>query len=313
MILRFSDLQFPQPMAESFGREAPLVLEVGFGNGDFLGELAGSRPDWNVLGAEKAMASVSRAYCRLHRAGLANVRLLHARAEICLQDLLPPHSLTTVFVNFPDPWPRRGHHHRRLIQPEFLRLVSTRLVDGGSLLFTSDHEGYFGHAVKTARACGLFEVEVREPAAAFFETKYARRWLAQQKNIQQVLLHKRAEADEAFPPRTEICSMYHILMEGDFDGVDSFVIREYPHEQGTIVLSDLTRSLDGSRLHFHVVTQAKDLRQELIVEARPSKSGKLVGLTRFGSPAVTPIVRDSVKAVAKWLETRGMRTVERVV
>lgn len=106
--------------------------------------------------------------------------------------------------------------------------------------------------------------------------------------------------------------MYHILMEGDFGGVESFETQEFPHEQGTIVLWDLTRSLDGSRLNFLVVTQAGDLRQELIVEARPSKSGKLVGLTRFGSPAITPIVRDSVKAVAKWLETRGMRAVERV-
>jgi tRNA (guanine-N7-)-methyltransferase len=313
MILRFSNLRFPQPMAEVFGREAPFALEVGFGNGGFLRDLARAQPDWNILGVEKAMASVSRSYSRLQRADLQNVRLLHARAEICLQDLLQPHTVETVFFNFPDPWPRRGHHHRRLIQPKFLRLVSTRLVDGGSLLFTSDHEGYFAHAVKTALECGLFEVELGEPAAEFLETKYARRWLSQQKNIQQMRLHKRIDADEAFPPRTEICPMYHILMEGDFDDVDSFETQEIPHEQGTIVLSDLTRSLDGTRLHFLVLTQAGDLRQELIVEVRPSKSGKLVCLTQFGSPAVTPIVRDSVKVVASWLQSRGLRIVQEAV
>lgn len=313
MLLRYAQLDYPCVPEQMFGRPGPFVLEIGFGNGGFLAELSKSRADWNLLGVEKAMASVSRAHERLRRAGSTNVRLVHGNARWVLRDLIAPNSLSRVYLSFPDPWPKSGQKRHRLVQLPFLELLSTRLDEHGELLFTSDHEEYFQFVVEEARRSELFEIELQPPAPEFLQTKYARRWLRQSKRIQQVALRKLRAATDVATCRTEVVPMYHILMEGSLDRIGELRRDGFAHAEGKLVLKDGYRALYGDRLLFTVlaVEPESDMRQDLLVEVRPSDGGMVVALSHFGSPVITRLSRDSVRLVADWLTTQGWKILQK--
>jgi tRNA (guanine-N7-)-methyltransferase len=125
-----------------FERTAPLVVEIGFGNGLFLMEQAERNPDANVVGIELSWGWVQHLARRLDDAGLAHVRLIHGEAQVALQHLFGPHSVREIFINFPDPWPKKRHHTRRLIQPGLVELLYDRLATGGQVTIATDHPGY---------------------------------------------------------------------------------------------------------------------------------------------------------------------------
>lgn len=129
--------------AEVFGNTRPVELEIGSGKGTFLLARAPAREEINFLGLEYARSYA--AYCadRIHRAGLTNVRMLCAEAGQFVQDCLPDASLLRVHVYFPDPWPKRKHNRRRLIQPAFLDEMRRVLRPGGLLQIVTDHLDYF--------------------------------------------------------------------------------------------------------------------------------------------------------------------------
>ena len=130
MLRRAGDLTIPTEPAELFGRRAPTALEIGFGNGSFMEAVAAREPEWNWLGAELSRSSVGRAFRRLTRAGLSNVRIYAGDARFLVRQVLPAHCLDRVYVNFPDPWPRRRHRDNRLLEASFFHLLGSRLKAG---------------------------------------------------------------------------------------------------------------------------------------------------------------------------------------
>lgn len=132
----------PLDVAETFGRVAPLGLEIGFGMGQALLDWAGQRPGWNLLGVEVYQPGIGSALLGLESRGLDNVRLLETPAEHLLESRLGAATLDEVRVFFPDPWPKKRHHKRRLIQPGFAALVAGRLRPGGLLWVATDWEDY---------------------------------------------------------------------------------------------------------------------------------------------------------------------------
>jgi tRNA (guanine-N7-)-methyltransferase len=133
---------WPVNWREIFERTAPLVVEIGFGNGLFLMEQARRNPDANVIGIELSWGWVQRLARRLDNVGLPHVRLIHGEAQVALQHLFGPCSVREIFINFPDPWPKKRHHSRRLIQAGFVELLCDRLATGGRVTIVTDHPGY---------------------------------------------------------------------------------------------------------------------------------------------------------------------------
>ncbi|MCK4602333.1 MAG: tRNA (guanosine(46)-N7)-methyltransferase TrmB, partial [Phycisphaerae bacterium] len=133
----------PVDLAAIFGNGRPVELEVGVGKGAFLQARADARPEISFLGLELARPYCCYAADRIRRAGLGNVRMLCAEAGHFFSVCLPARSLWRVHIYFPDPWPKRRHRRRRLIQPAFIAEVRRTLKIGGQLLIVTDHLDYF--------------------------------------------------------------------------------------------------------------------------------------------------------------------------
>ena len=125
-----------------YGRRAPRVLEIGFGNGTTLVELAASRPEADFLGVEVHPPGVGHLLLGIEARGLANVRVIVHDAVEVLQHQIPPASLDEVLLYFPDPWPKKRHHKRRIVQPAFAALLADRLKPGAVLRLATDWEPY---------------------------------------------------------------------------------------------------------------------------------------------------------------------------
>jgi tRNA (guanine-N7-)-methyltransferase len=135
----------------------PLVLEIGFGRGEFLLGLAEAATQRAFLGVEYSGKRVLKTARRLARSELTNVRLMLASAEEVTREILPPGSLAAVWINFPDPWPKKRHHKRRLLQPGFVRELAQRLHAGGEFHVATDHSAYAEFIAEVLAAEPLLE------------------------------------------------------------------------------------------------------------------------------------------------------------
>jgi tRNA (guanine-N7-)-methyltransferase len=139
-VLPFSES--PLDVQKAFGRNAPLIVEIGFGMGQATAEIAAARPEVNFLGIEVHEPGVGALLKRIGELELENLRIVQHDAVQVLQQMIPPASLAGVCVFFPDPWHKKRHHKRRLIQPLFVSLLASRLAPGGVLHCATDWQPY---------------------------------------------------------------------------------------------------------------------------------------------------------------------------
>ena len=125
-----------------FARQAPLVVEIGFGMGQATAQIAALQPDVDFIGIEVHPPGVGALLQRISEASLANLRLVQHDAVDVLEQMIAPASLAAVHVFFPDPWHKKKHHKRRLIQPAFVALLASRLALGGRLHCATDWQPY---------------------------------------------------------------------------------------------------------------------------------------------------------------------------
>lgn len=147
--------------ATLFGRPAPVTLEIGFGNGDSLVQQARQAPGTNFLGIEVHEPGVGHCLLQAHEAGLSNLKVIKHDALEVLVSQIPPNSLRRVNVYFPDPWPKKRHHKRRMIQPAFLELLHSRLEANGTLHVATDWKNYAEHIDEVLEHSDLFSADER--------------------------------------------------------------------------------------------------------------------------------------------------------
>jgi tRNA (guanine-N7-)-methyltransferase len=151
-----------------FGRRAPLHVDLGCGEGSFLCALAQRLPNKNFLGIERLLGRI-RSSAR-KAAGLSNVRLLQMESSYAVRYLLPAAAVETFYLLFPDPWPKRRHHRRRIVTPEFLNSVHTALEISGVIYIATDDLDYFRKIKDIARSTSGFAiaaVDVELPPSGF--------------------------------------------------------------------------------------------------------------------------------------------------
>jgi tRNA (guanine-N7-)-methyltransferase len=145
----------PLDFASLFGRDAPRTLEIGFGNGESLVALAAAHPGRDYLGLEVHRPGVGHLMLRAEELGLTNVRAICRDAVEVLQYCIPEATLDEVLLYFPDPWPKKRHHKRRIVQPDFVALVASRLRASGIFRMATDWQPYAEHMFEVASGCAL--------------------------------------------------------------------------------------------------------------------------------------------------------------
>ncbi|HEX4944337.1 MAG TPA: tRNA (guanosine(46)-N7)-methyltransferase TrmB [Usitatibacteraceae bacterium] len=140
-----------------FGRNAPRILEIGFGMGETTARIAAENPENDYLGIEVHSPGVGALLKRIDEQALTNIRIIQHDAVEVVQAMLPPGSLSGVHVFFPDPWPKKRHHKRRLIQPPFAELLASRLAPGGYLHVATDWQEYAEWILATLSAVASLE------------------------------------------------------------------------------------------------------------------------------------------------------------
>lgn len=133
---------------QCFGRQMPTVLEIGFGMGSSLLEMAKAMPEKNFIGVEVHRPGVATLLRNIEQQQLTNIRIYKSDANDVLEQCIADQSLAEVLLYFPDPWPKKRHHKRRIVQPEFINLVQRKLRVGGVFHMATDWQNYAEHMLE---------------------------------------------------------------------------------------------------------------------------------------------------------------------
>ncbi len=196
--LRSEDLTGPIDFAQLFGRNAPLHIEVGTGKGTFILHEARAKPEANFIGIEWSRPFYLFAVDRIGRWGLTNVRIIHTDAAVFLSLYVPPESVDCLHLYFPDPWPKRSHLKKRMLQPANMPFLIGCLKPGGEIRIATDHAEYFEQMQRVAelRSDVLEPVEFTRPAGAregeLTGTNYERKYIEDKRTIHTLALRKKS-------------------------------------------------------------------------------------------------------------------------
>ena len=310
-LLESKCLPWPADWTTIFGREAPLYLEIGFGNGQFLRDLAARHPAGNIVGLEISLPAQRRAARRLQRAGLANVRLLNAVALFGVWVFFAPGSPAGVFINFPDPWPKPAHHHRRLINPRFLDLLADRLPAGAPLEIATDHAGYAAQIEACLLATPYFHSRLPAPFVTEdpqrIRTKYEQIALAAGRTCHYFKWQRNSRpAGTPFPIPPEY-PMPHIVMYSPLPLAEvaaQFVPLAWSSAAASGRFVDVYASHRAEVLLVDTYVSEEPMTQRIALTIGQRPDNELIlGLHELGFPRPTAGVHHALSALAGWLQT----------
>ncbi|MHB8708299.1 MAG: tRNA (guanosine(46)-N7)-methyltransferase TrmB [Desulfuromonadales bacterium] len=185
-----------------FGRSAPLALEIGCGTGHFIEQRARQQPECNFLAIDIYNKGCLKTCSKLDAAGMSNVRVLRIEARELLTEVLPDNSLQAIYINCPDPWPKKRHRDRRLVNRDFLEIALRRLVPDGDFFFSSDQRDYVEQVDTALVGMAGFRNQFKEPFVenlpGYPLSKYMRRFLDQ--GLPVHFVHYRRDPAIPLPP-----------------------------------------------------------------------------------------------------------------
>lgn len=320
-LLPWLELEWPATWNEVFERSAPIQVEIGFGNGAFLLELAIRQPDRNFLGIEVSWRSIKRLLRRIDKRGLENIRIVNGGAQAILSHLFKPNSIEEVYINFPDPWPKERNHQRRLIRPEFLELLAEKTVPGGWLNIATDHADYAAWIADVLEGQSFFTSCY--PTTAVHElpgriqTKYESKAVAEGVPIHYFVWKKQAEP-ERLSNAEKVNEMPNVVLKSqDAEEIfDDFCpqewVEEHRGEQVVVKFLRAYRQVGQPHLLVEVMVREESFTQVFGIAIRERKDGRLVVKpSKLGQPRPTWGVKRAVWHTAN-LILRENREIELV-
>ncbi len=294
--------QFPLQWEDIFGRDAPLAVEVGCGNGEFLAAWAQNHPDWNFVGVELSLESMERILKRVHQLGLANVRAVRDDARFVLREFFANNSVKSVMMNFPDPWPKERHRHRRIVIPSFVRTLAAVLEPGGVYELVTDQEWYAGESAQLFRDSGYFDVHpVAENPHRSVTTKYERKWRAAGRSIFQLRAIKRKTAP--VHRLLENPHMPHVIIDHSIDSKKIFALKNYlkKEDDWLFTVKEVFYNPENQAHLLRTVASDGDYHQSFFMIISPHPQGYIVKIDPVFQPYRTPAVKHAVWEVGKLL------------
>ena len=308
-VLADRQLAWPTDWTEIFSREVPLLLEIGFGGGHFLIDLARKRPSCNIIGVEISVPSLRRGEHKIKNAGLDNVRLMQCGAIYLLQALCAPESIDEVYINFPDPWRKAAHTHRRLIQDDFLALLATRMKYNGLLDIATDHADYAQWITERLERTPYFHSRlsttfVNEDTARL-QTKYELRGLALGHVCHYYKWQRNDTAVTQNYPVPKEFAMPHAIINSPMSlpEIEARFVEQHVSEGSINVrFLELFQAQNGTTLLVDTYISEEPMSQRLGVQIHQRPTGELViRLHEIGFPRSTAGIQVAVKGLAEWV------------
>ena len=309
--LNYLIVDWPLKQKSLFPRVQPLIVEIGFGNGDFLIHLAKTRPEQNIIGFEISSQSMGRAESKIEKLGLENVRPIHARAETALAHLLAPESVLEFHINYPDPWFKKKHRRRRLIRRETVDLLASRLVLGGRLLLATDIIEYAEMAQSTlSETRGLsnrFETPWANDIEGRFRTKYEIKGYREGR-LGHFFSYQRNKLPVSNPAVIGELEMPHLFLHSPlsaakiagrfeatrrhFDGVHIAILHAYADPKRDVAV-------------FEVVVEEPTIEQHTMIMLSPREAAGdyIVKMTSLGHARPTYGMHRAVQAVGEYIQS----------
>jgi tRNA (guanine-N7-)-methyltransferase len=295
-----------------FGRRAPLILEIGFGYGAFLVHLAHTNPDANIIGIEIANRCLNAAENAILREKLTNVQTIYSTAETALNHLFEPETISQIHINFPDPWFKRSHTHRRLMQRDTLDAMVSRLTPDGKLYLATDIREYAEMsdellASTSSLTNSLASTWVYEMPERGVVTKYEATARREGRPCHYFAYHRNGVPAPSVPVIKDL-EMPHIVFESPLS-LDEMLekfranrVADYNIGKGThISFMDAYRGRNNLLIEVFVKEPTIDQHFAMIVGKRESEGEYTLKLSTLGHPRPTAGIHRAVGILGDWL------------
>ena len=307
--LNYLTVDWPLQQASLFPRAQPLIIEIGFGNGDYLIHLAETWPNHNVVGFEISSQSMDKAEQKIEKRGLQNVRPIHCRAETALAHLLEPASVSAFHINYPDPWFKKRHGRRRLIKRETVELMASRLITGGELLLATDIAEYAEMTDEILAMTPGLENTLQHPWArkidGRFRTKYELQGYREGRRG-HFFVYRRNTRPVAHPAVIKDLDMPHMFLQSPL-AAEQIVERFAPtrHAANGVHIAILHAFADPKRnvTLFEVVVEEPTIEQHTMITLSPRAEADqyIVKLSSIGHARPTYGMHRAVAAVGEYV------------
>ena len=305
-------LDWPINWPQIFDRTGDLVLEIGFGNGHFLSDMAAARSDACFIGIERAWGSMRRLFKRLNALKLNHVRAIEGDAAFLLQHVFVPQSLSEVWINFSDPWPKERHHNRRLIQDAFVKILAERLKPGGTVTIATDHANYATWITdiltRQSHLQSIYETPSVHQLPGRTPTKYEQK--AKDAGVPIHYFVWRRESELSVETRIQkVGNMPNIILEGECQreeilkliarATDQVWRETHRDMQVVIKMTDIYRQLPDNHGLISIMVREGKLVQYFGISLLFRKNNQLlIKLASIGQPRPTWGIKKAVQKVA---------------
>jgi tRNA (guanine-N7-)-methyltransferase len=300
-------LPWPTDWIELFGAARPLIVEIGFGYGTYLLHLARANPDANVIGLEVANKCLTAAENAIERLHLANVRVIHSTAETALYHLFEPATISQVHINFPDPWFKKRHGHRRLMRRETLDAMVNRLAPGGLFYLATDILAYAEMSAELlADTLGLDNM-LDTPWASSLPGRFVTKYEAKARRAGRECYYF-AYRRNHFPahglPVIKEMDMPHLVFTSPLtldDMLARFERREHAEDGTHIAFLYGYRGEKSLLFEVYVKEPTIDQRVAVMLVERENPNEYTLQLGMLGHPRPTPGIHRAVRLLGEWL------------
>jgi tRNA (guanine-N7-)-methyltransferase len=299
-------LPWPVDWAALFGAARPLILEIGFGSGTFLLHLARQHPQASIIGLEISNQSLLKAERAIARERLHHVRVIHSRAETALAHLFEPASLSEVHINFPDPWFKHGHAHRRLMQRDTLDALVSRMRPGARLYLATDILDYAEMSAELLAATPGLSNSLPSPWVNALPgravTKYEARARAEGRACHYFAYERNTHPAPPVPVIREI-AMPHLVFATPLtiDAMQAAFTPFQAHEGDAHI--GFVEAYQGRRaLLFEIHVSEPTIEQHTALMLVPHGPGEYtLQMSTIGHPRPTVGIQAAVRALGAWL------------
>ncbi|HBT51614.1 MAG TPA: tRNA (guanosine(46)-N7)-methyltransferase TrmB [Petrotoga sp.] len=294
---------YPIEWNKIFGNSNKSIVEIGFGGGEFLVNLAKENNNYNYVGLETSLTSCHKIKKKIFQNNLNNIQIILEDAKFALREFFSDNSISKVIVNFPCPWPKSKHAKNRLFDENFIDTLSSVLEVDGEVILTTDVFWYASDVKEKFLSNGCFKVKnISEVQQLPFKTRYEKKWENEGRKKYLLIAQKRCKKDIKRLLEGEFDLPHEKIKRLDFDKLQSLVGFKKSSENHNITIKDIYAKLDGSEYLVKVFSEDKGYIQSYFVNVIKIKEGWLVKLDDIAKAYRTPSVKEAVNIIAKELE-----------